>query len=123
MTPGVFDYHRPESVDEVLELLGRFGDDGKVLAGGHSLVPMMKLRLAEPAHLIDINGIDGLNGIREEGGAIVIGAATTQADVLASDLLRDKCPILPEAAGPNRRPAGAELRHRRRKLRQRGSGQ
>ena len=98
MTPGVFDYHRPKSVDEVLELLGRFGDDGTVLAGGHSLVPMMKLRLAEPAHLIDINGIDGLNGIREEGDAIVIGAATTQAEVLASYLLRDKCPILPETA-------------------------
>ena len=98
MTPGVFDYHHPKSVDKVLELLGRFGDDGAVLAGGHSLVPMMKLRLAEPAHLIDINGIDGLNGIREDGDAIVIGAATTQAEVLASDLLRDKCPILPETA-------------------------
>ena len=98
MTPGVFEYHRPKSVAEALELLGRFGDDGKVLAGGHSLVPMMKLRLAEPAHLIDINGINGFNGIREEGEAIVIGAGTTQAEVLASDLLRDTCPILHETA-------------------------
>ncbi len=98
MTPGVFEYHRPKTVEEALELLGRFGEDGKILAGGHSLVPMMKLRLAEPAHLIDINGIAGLRGIREDGNEIVIGAGTTQADVLSSDLLHGKCPILPEAA-------------------------
>ncbi len=98
MTPGVFEYHRPNTVEEALALLGQFGEDGKVLAGGHSLVPMMKLRLAEPAHLIDINTIDGLRGIRDEGDVIVIGAGTTQAEVLASDLLAKKCPILPEAA-------------------------
>ena len=97
MTPGVFKYHRPNTVAEVLELLGQFGDDGKVLAGGHSLVPMMKLRLAEPAHLIDINGIIDLRGIREEGNAIIIGAGTTQAEILNSDLLFEKCRILPEA--------------------------
>lgn len=98
MTPGVFEYHRPKTVEEALELLGRFGEDGKILAGGHSLVPMMKIRLAEPAHLIDITGIADLRGIREDGSEIVIGAGTTQADVLSSDLLRGKCPILPEAA-------------------------
>lgn len=98
MTPGVFEYHRPNTVEEALALLGQFGEDGKVLAGGHSLVPMMKLRLAEPAHLIDINAIDGLRGIRDEGDVIVIGAGTTQAEVLTSDLLAKKCPILPEAA-------------------------
>ncbi|MCZ6511799.1 MAG: xanthine dehydrogenase family protein subunit M [Alphaproteobacteria bacterium] len=98
MTPGVFEYHRPNTVEEALALLGQFGEDGKVLAGGHSLVPMMKLRLAEPAHLIDINAIDGLRGIRDEGDVIVIGAVTTQAEVLTSDLLAKKCPILPEAA-------------------------
>ena len=98
MTPAVFEYHRPGTVAEVLALLGRFGDDGKVLAGGHSLVPMMKLRLAEPAHLIDINAIASLRGIREEAGVIVIGAGTTQAEVMASDLLAAKCPILPDAA-------------------------
>lgn len=98
MTPGVFEYHRPNTVEEALALLGQFGEDGKVLAGGHSLVPMMKLRLAEPAHLIDINAIDGLRGIRDEGDVIVIGAVTTQAEVLNSDLLAKKCPILPEAA-------------------------
>ncbi len=97
MTPGVFEYHRPNTVEEVLKLLGQFGDDGKVLAGGHSLVPMMKLRLAEPAHLIDINGIIALRGIREERNAIVIGAGTTQAEILTSDLLFEKCRILPEA--------------------------
>ncbi len=89
MTPGVFEYHRPNTVEDALELLGRFGEDGKVLAGGHSLVPMMKLRLAEPAHLIDISGISDLRGIREEGDEIVIGAGTTQAEILSSDLLRE----------------------------------
>lgn len=98
MTPGVFEYHRPASIDEAVGLLGQYGDDGKVLAGGHSLVPMMKLRLAEPAHLIDINGIDDLKGIREDGGEIVIGAATTQTEVLTSALLASKCPVLPETA-------------------------
>ena len=98
VTPGVFDYHRPGTVEEVLELLARFGDEGKVLAGGHSLVPMMKLRLAEPAHLIDINAIAGLSGISEEGDTIVIGAGTTQAEVLASDILAQKCQILPDTA-------------------------
>lgn len=98
MTPGVFEYHRPSTVEEALELLSRFGEDGKVLAGGHSLVPMMKLRLAEPEHLVDISGLSDLRGIREEGNEIVIGAGTTQAEVLGSELLSAKCPILPEAA-------------------------
>ena len=98
MTPGVFEYHRPNTVEEALELLGRFGGDGEVLAGGHSLVPMMKLRLAEPAHLIDINAISELQGIRDEGDTIVIGAGVTQAEVLSSTLLAGKCPILPDAA-------------------------
>ena len=98
MFPGNFDYHRPGSVDEAVALLGRFGADAKILAGGHSLVPMMKLRLAEPANLIDVNGINDLKGIREMDGGICIGAATTQAEVLASALLRESCSILPEAS-------------------------
>ncbi len=98
MTPGVFEYFRPNSIEEVLKLLGQFGEDGKVLAGGHSLLPMMKLRLAEPTHLIDINAIGDLRGIREDGNVIAIGAGTTQAEILASDLLGEKCPILPEAS-------------------------
>ncbi len=98
MTPGGFEYYRPNTAEEAVALLDQFDGDAKVLAGGHSLVPMMKLRLAEPAHLIDINGIDGLRGIREEGDVIAIGAVTTQAEVLTSELLHEKCPILPEAA-------------------------
>ncbi len=98
MIPGNFEYHRPDSIDAAVDLLGKFGDEGKVLAGGHSLVPMMKLRLAVPAHLIDIGGISDLQGIREDGGNIVIGAGTTQAELLASDLVRSQCPILTEAA-------------------------
>jgi carbon-monoxide dehydrogenase medium subunit len=98
MFPGKFDYHRPDSVDEAIALLGQFGEDAKILAGGHSLVPMMKLRLAEPANLIDVNGINDLKGIREADGGICIGAATTQAEVLASSLLRESCSIIPEAS-------------------------
>lgn len=98
MFPGNFDYHRPDSVDEVVALLGQFGGEARILAGGHSLVPMMKLRLAEPANLIDINGISDLKGIREAGGGICIGAATTQAELLASSLLGESCALIPEAS-------------------------
>jgi carbon-monoxide dehydrogenase medium subunit len=98
MFPGKFDYHKPDSVDEAVALLVRFGEDAKILAGGHSLVPMMKLRLAEPANLIDVNGINDLKGIREADGGIGIGAATTQAEVLASSLLGESCALIPEAS-------------------------
>ena len=98
MYPGNFDYHKPDSVDEAVALLGRFGADAKILAGGHSLVPMMKLRMAEPANLIDVNGINDLKGIREADGGICIGAATTQAEVLASALLGESCGLIPEAS-------------------------
>ena len=82
----------------MIALLGEFGDDGRVIAGGHSLIPMMKLRLAVPDHVIDLRDVGGLDGISEDGGTIVIGAMVTQAEVLASDLLASKCPILAEAA-------------------------
>ncbi len=98
MFPANFDYHRPGSVDEAVALLVRFGEDAKILAGGHSLVPMMKLRLAEPTNLIDVNGINDLKGIREADGGIRIGAVTTQAEVLASSLLSESCALIPEAA-------------------------
>ena len=98
MIPGAFDYHRPKSIDEAMALLARHGDEGRLLAGGHSLIPMMKLRLANPAHLIDLRGVAGLAGIEEEGGAIRIGAMTTQAEVIASELLAAKVPILRETA-------------------------
>ena len=98
MIPGPFDYHRPSSVDEAVKLLTQFGDEGRVIAGGHSLIPMMKLRLAQPAHLIDLGGIGGLAGAREDGTELVIGALTTQHDLLASDLVRERCPLLHETA-------------------------
>ena len=98
MIPGTFDYHAPSSVDEAVKLLGELGDEAKILAGGHSLLPMMKLRFADPKHLIDLNRIDQLRGIREQGGTIIIGAMTTENDLIASKLLQDKCPLLPEAA-------------------------
>ena len=81
-----------------MALLGEHGDEGRLLAGGHSLIPMMKLRLANPAHLIDLRAVAGLSGIEEAGGAIRIGAMTTQAEVIASELLAARVPILRETA-------------------------
>ena len=94
MIPGKFEYHRPGTVDEVVALLVEHGDEGRVVAGGHSLIPMMKLRLAAPSQLIDLRDLDALKGVAEDGGDIVIGAMVTQAEVLESALLADKCPIL-----------------------------
>jgi aerobic carbon-monoxide dehydrogenase medium subunit len=99
MYPAQFDYHSPASVQEAVSLLGRLKDDAKLLAGGHSLIPMMKLRLAQPKHLIDLRKVPGLSGIKEDGGAIAIGALTTHYAVESSSLLKQKCPLLPEAAG------------------------
>lgn len=98
MIPPSFDYHCPTSVSEAVSLLSKFGGEAKILAGGHSLLPMMKLRFAEPANLIDINKIPELRGISEEGGVIKIGAMTTENQILFSDLLQKKIPLLPEAA-------------------------
>ena len=98
MIPGAFEYHRPGSVDEVVNLLTKFGDDGRVIAGGHSLLPMMKLRLAVPEHLIDLRDVEGLGGISHDGGTITIGAMTTQHEALASDGLSKHCPIIQEAS-------------------------
>ena len=98
MIPGAFDYHRPASIDEAVRLLAQYGDDGRVIAGGHSLIPMMKMRLAQPAHLVDIGGIGGLSGVSEDGPELVIGALTTQHDLLASDHVQRHCPLLHETA-------------------------
>lgn len=98
MIPGAFAYHRPKSVQEAVTLLGQLGEDARPLAGGHSLIPMMKLRLAIPSDLIDLAGISDLKDIREDGGEIVIGAMTTQHEVIASALLAEKVPMLKEAA-------------------------
>jgi len=94
--PAVFDYHPATSVDEALALLQQYGDDAKLLAGGHSLLPLMKLRLAQPGHLIDLGRIDGLAYIREENGAVAVGAMTTYTMLENSDLIRRHFALLPE---------------------------
>ena len=98
MIPGAFAYHRPTSIKDAVGLLAQFGDDGRALAGGHSLIPMMKLRLATPANLVDLAGIPELKGVRADGDEMVIGAMTTQHDLIASDLLGEKIPILRETS-------------------------
>lgn len=98
MIPPAFAYHAPRSIGEALSLLTELGDDAKLLAGGHSLLPMMKLRFAQPGTLIDINRIPELRGIREEGGLIRIGAMSSESDLIASTLLQERLPLLPEAA-------------------------
>jgi carbon-monoxide dehydrogenase medium subunit len=98
MYPVPFEYHRAGSIDEAVALLGRFGESARLLAGGHSLLPLMKLRLAEPRHLVDIRRIPGLSGVREEGGALVIGAATPHQVLERSPLVRERLPMLSEAA-------------------------
>jgi carbon-monoxide dehydrogenase medium subunit len=98
MIPGSFSYHRPASVGDAVKLLASLGEDARPLAGGHSLVPMMKLRLATPTHLVDLHGIAGLKGVRRDGNALVIGAMTTQHELLASDEIARALPILHETA-------------------------
>jgi len=98
MIPPRFEYHAPKSVGEAVALLGQLGPDAKLLAGGHSLLPMMKLRFAEPAHLIDINRIPELRGIRETGNTVAIGAMTTENELINSPLVQAKLPLLAEAA-------------------------
>jgi carbon-monoxide dehydrogenase medium subunit len=96
--PPSFSYHAPRSIAQTIQLLSEFGDQAKLLAGGHSLLPMMKLRFAQPAALIDINRVPELRGIREEAGLIRIGAMTTERELIESDLLQRRLPLLPEAA-------------------------
>ena len=98
MIPNSFDYVAAKSLDEALALLGQHKDDGKLLAGGHSLIPALKLRLSQPQVLIDISKIKELSYIRQDGNAISIGAMTTHYQIESSDLLRKACPLLPEAA-------------------------
>ena len=98
MIPPSFDYHAPRSLGEAVALLASLGEDAKLLAGGHSLLPMMKLRFAQPAHLIDLGAIQDLRGIREESGTLVIGAMTTEAELLGSALVRSRVPLLAEGA-------------------------
>jgi len=98
MIPPSFEYHRPSSVEEAVGLLSSLGSEVKILAGGHSLLPMMKLRFAEPEHLVDINRIPELKGVRVVGDDIIIGAMTSENAVIADPVLNEKVPLLPEAA-------------------------
>jgi aerobic carbon-monoxide dehydrogenase medium subunit len=118
MIPGAFDYHAPGTVAEAIKLLGELGPDAKLLAGGHSLLPMMKLRFAQPAHLVDLKRIAELRGIREEGAMVCIGAMTVENELIASKLLQAKVPILAEAAKQiadpqvrNRGTIGGDIAH------------
>jgi carbon-monoxide dehydrogenase medium subunit len=96
-TPASFEYERATSVEGAIASLARFGSEARVIAGGHSLLPMMKLRLAQPEHLIDINDLSELAYIRDEGGEIAIGALTRHVDLLKSDLLAEHFPLFRDA--------------------------
>lgn len=109
MITSGFDYHAPGTVAEAIGLLTSLGDEAKILAGGHSLLPMMKLRLAEPAHLIDLANIHELRGIQSQGDVIRIGAMTTENELINSTLIREKLPLLAEAA---RQIADPQVRNR-----------
>ena len=98
MIPGAFDYHRPQSVDEAVGLLASLGDDATVVAGGHSLIPMMKLRMAVPEHLVDLQDLEDLKGISVSGTDVTLGAMVTQNELIASDALAQACPIIRETA-------------------------
>ncbi|WP_282060797.1 FAD binding domain-containing protein [Roseobacter litoralis] len=98
MIPAAFEYYRPTDMASVVALLQEHGDEARVIAGGHSLIPMMKLRMAEVPHLIDLQGIAGLSEITVADGTIRIGAMTTQHDIINSALLVDAAPIMKEAA-------------------------
>jgi aerobic carbon-monoxide dehydrogenase medium subunit len=109
MIPTQFEYVAAESREHALELLAEHGDDAKLLAGGHSLLPMMKLRLATPELLIDIGGLTDLAGVSLDGDDLVVGATTRHADLAASDLVRAEAPLLAYAAGQVGDP---QIRHR-----------
>ncbi len=118
MIPAKFDYVKASSVSEAIDLLDKHGFDAKILSGGHSLIPAMKLRLNRPEILIDINGIEGMNVIKEEGDEIVIGANCTHSQILYSAVLKDKLNILVQAADTvgdvqvrNRGTIGGSLAH------------
>ena len=109
MIPASFDYVRASSAEEAIRLVGEHGDEAKLLAGGHSLLPLMKLRLAQPSVLVDIGRLTDLSYIRDEGGHVAIGALTRHMDVEKSPLLAEHVPLLAHAAG---HVGDAQVRHR-----------
>ena len=98
MIPPAFEYLRPATIPEAIALLEQYGEDAKILSGGQSLIPMMKLRIARPAYLVDINRITGLSYVKEEGGFLKIGGLTREAELEASPLIHAKYPILVDTA-------------------------
>lgn len=118
MIPAAFDYRRPTSLAEALRLLAAHADEAKLLAGGHSLIPTMKLRLATPAMLIDIGRLNELSGMREQSGTLIIGAGTTHYAMATSALVQQRCPLLAETAAAigdvqvrNRGTIGGSIAH------------
>ncbi len=116
--PAAFDYHPATSVDEAITLLQQYGDEAKLLAGGHSLLPTMKLRLAQPGHLIDLGRISGLSYIREDGGVVAVGAMTRYVDIERSEVLKKHFALLPEGVAQigdpqvrNRGTIGGSIAH------------
>jgi CO/xanthine dehydrogenase FAD-binding subunit len=97
LKPADFQYHRPRKIEEALSLLNEFGEEGKILAGGQSLMPLMNFRLAQPAHVIDINFIEGRGYIRSDKGILKIGCLARQSRLLENSIVRERCPLLVEA--------------------------
>jgi aerobic carbon-monoxide dehydrogenase medium subunit len=109
MIPASFDYARPSSVSEAVSALSEAGEDAKVLAGGQSLIPVLRLRLAYPTVVVDVGRIDEMKGVRDDGDAIVIGAMTTHHDVMHNDLVRQHAPVIAQATAT---VADPQVRHR-----------
>jgi aerobic carbon-monoxide dehydrogenase medium subunit len=109
MIPSKFDYQRPASVDEAAAMLASAGDDAKVIAGGQSLLPLLRLRLAYPELLVDIGGLDELRGVRDEGDSLLIGARTTHHQLVHDPMIGEHCGLISQAAGTVADPA---VRHR-----------
>ena len=118
MIPASFEYSSPKTLSEAISLLKQYGSDAKILAGGQSLIPLMKLRMAAPKHLIDLNGITDLSYIRESDGRLAIGAMTRESELDSSELIRKKYPIIADTAAVigdplvrNRATVGGNLAH------------
>src|SRR5215469_5681942 len=109
MIPAKFEYVRPSSVDEAVRALGQGGEDAKVIAGGQSLLPLLRLRLAYPSLLVDVGGLSDLRGVRDDGDSLLIGALTTIDAVRSDPLITGHCGLIAEAAGTVADPA---VRHR-----------
>jgi carbon-monoxide dehydrogenase medium subunit len=109
MIPAMFDYERPTSITEALEAVASAGEDGKIIAGGQSLIPVLRLRLAYPSTLVDIGRVPELRGVRDDGDAIVIGAMTTHHDVMHNSLVNEHAPLIAQATATIADP---QVRHR-----------